>query len=87
MNVLINITYQGQSGNYVVNLDPGLDDKTIKNICEEAVRAGEVPGVDASIPRRAFANFVIDRFNSDPVRFVLRPKVPFGHVSDWSKIL
>lgn len=78
MNVLINITYQGQSGNYLVNLDPGLDDKTIKSICEEAVRAGEVPGIDPHIPRNAFANFVIDRFNTEPVRFVVRPKVPFG---------
>ena len=78
MNVLINITYHGQSGNYLVNLDPGLDDRTIKNICEEAVRAGNVPGIDPGIPRNAFANFVIDRFNTEPVRFVVRPKVPFG---------
>ena len=44
MNVLINITYQGQSGNYLVNMNPGVDDATIKNVCEEAVRSGEVPG-------------------------------------------
>jgi hypothetical protein len=78
MNVLINITYQGQSGNYLVNIDPGVDDNTIKNICEEAVRAGEVPGLSADIPRNAFANFVIDRFHGAQARFVVRPKVPFG---------
>ena len=78
MNVLINITYQGQSGNYLVAIDPGLDDATIKSICEEAVRAGEVKGISPHIPRNAFANFVIDRFNGDPVRLVVRPKVPFG---------
>src|SRR5215467_14642970 len=78
MNVLINITYQGQSGNYVVNIDPGVDDATIKNVCEEAVRAGEVPGISPAIPKRAFANFVIDRFQGPQPRFVVRPKVPFG---------
>jgi hypothetical protein len=78
MNVLINITYQGQSGNYLVNMDPGVDDATIKNICEEAVRSGEVPGVSPAIPKNAFANFVIDRFHGDQPRFVVRPKVPFG---------
>ena len=76
--VLINITYQGQSGNYIATMDPGLDDNTIRRICEEAVRSGEVPGVSPAIPKRAFANFVIDRFHGDQVRFVLRPKVPFG---------
>ena len=78
MNVLINITWQGQSGNYLVNMDQGVDDNTIKNICEEAVRAGEVPGISPHIPKHAFANFVVDRFHGDPTRFVVRPKVPFG---------
>ena len=78
MNVLLNITWQGQSGNYLVNIDPGVDDNTIKNICEEAVRAREVPGISLDIPKNAFANFVIDRFHGDQARFVVRPKVPFG---------
>jgi hypothetical protein len=78
MNVLINITWQGQSGNYLVNMDPGLDDNTIKNICEEAVRSGEVSSITPNIPRHAFANFVIDRFHGEQPRFVVRPKVPFG---------
>ncbi len=78
MNVLINITWQGQSGNYLVNMEPGVDDNTIKRVCEEAVRAGEVPGITSAIPRNAFANFVIDRFQGPQPRFVVRPKVPFG---------
>ena len=78
MNVLINITYQGQSGNYLVNMEPGVDDQTVKNVCEEAVRAGEVAGISPNIPRNAFANFVIDRFHGEQARFVVRPKVPFG---------
>jgi hypothetical protein len=78
MNVLINITYQGQSGNYLVNMDPGVDDNTIKKVCEEAVRSGEVVGIAPNLPVNAFANFVIDRFHGDQARFVVRPKVPFG---------
>ena len=77
-NVLINITYHGQSGNYVTAMDAGMDDRNIKRICEEAVRSGEVPGISPDIPKNAFANFVIDRFHGDQVRFVVRPKVPFG---------
>src|ERR1051325_9345841 len=80
MNVLINITWQGQSGNYLVSLDPGVDDNTIKNVCEEAVRAGEVPGISPNLPKGAFANFVIDRFHGEQARFVVRPKVPFGAI-------
>ena len=79
MSVLINMTYQGRSANYWAQIDPGMDDASIRRICEEAVRAGEVPGLPKNIQRNAFANFVIDRFNgNDGVRFVLRPKVPFG---------
>jgi len=78
MNVLLNITWQGQSGNYLVQMDPGVDDNIIKSICEEAVRAGEVPGISLDIPRNAFANFVVDRFHGEQTRFVVRPKVPFG---------
>lgn len=78
MNVLINLTWQGQSGNYLVDMDPSVDDATVMNICEESVRAGEVPGVSREIPKNAFANFVIDRFPGAQPRFVVRPKVPFG---------
>ena len=78
MNVLMNITWQGQSGNYWVNLDQGVDDATIKRVAEEAVRSGEVSGIGSHIPRNAFANFVIDRFHDGQTRFVIRPKVPFG---------
>jgi hypothetical protein len=80
--VLINITYAGQSGNWFTNIDIGSDDNTIRRLCEEAVRGGEVPGVFSNIPGNAFANFVIDRFNENgtnvQTRFVVRPKVPFG---------
>jgi hypothetical protein len=45
MSVLINMTYNGRSGNYLANIDEGLDDASIRRICEEAVRAGEVAGM------------------------------------------
>jgi hypothetical protein len=54
-----------------------VDDNTIKNICEEAVRAGEVPGIfaehpeervcelrDRPIPRRQGASWCVQRFRS-----------------------
>jgi len=75
---MINITYQGQSGTYFTQLPQGSDDGTIKRICEEAVRGGEVPGISPSIPNNAFRNFVIDRFHGQETRYVVRPKVPFG---------
>ena len=78
MNTLINITWQGQSGNYILNLEPNLDDRSIKNICEEAVRSGEVHGITPHIPRLAFSDHVVDRFQNGQPRFVVRPKVPFG---------
>ena len=37
MSVLINMTYNGRSGNYLANIDEGLDDASIRRICEEAV--------------------------------------------------
>ncbi len=79
MSVLINMTYNGRSGNYLANIDGELDDTSIRRICEEAVRAGEVVGMSQHIPGDAFRNFVIDRFHgNEGVRFVVRPKVPFG---------
>ena len=55
-------------------------DATIRRLCEEAVRGGEVPGLSPAIPKNAFRHFVIDRFHGGDgqARFVVRPKVPFG---------
>lgn len=79
MSVLINMTYQGQSGNYLAKIDAGLDDASIRRLCEEAVRAGEVQGITANLHVDAFEHSVIDRFHGNQgVRFVVRPKVPFG---------
>lgn len=79
MSVLINMTYRGQSGNYLAKIDAGLDDASIRRLCEEAARAGEVPGIPSNLHVDAFEHSVIDRFHGNQgVRFVVRPKVPFG---------
>lgn len=79
MSVLINLTYNGRSGNYRADIEAGLDDQSVRRLCEEAVRAGEVAGLPGGIPDDAFRNFVIDRFHeTGGARFVVRPKVPFG---------
>ena len=47
----------------------------------EAVRAGDVPGIDAD-PDANFANFVVDRFDAHEEvpynRLVVRPKTAYG---------
>lgn len=82
MKVILNITYNGQSGNYPVKLEDNVHDETIRRIAEEAVRAGEVAGIRArNVPSGAFDHFVIDRFRAGrgrETRYVVRPKVPFG---------
>ncbi len=82
MNITISITYQGRNGNYRVQMDSNVDDATVRRVCEEAVRNGEVPGLKAThVPQNAFANFVVDRITPrgrGEKRFVLRPRVPFG---------
>lgn len=83
MKVLINITYDGQNGDYRCDMDPNVsDDDTVRRVCEEALRGGEVQGIDRrDVGRGVFANFVVDRFGGAgerETRFVVRPKVPFG---------
>ena len=81
MQALLNITYAGQNGDYVLELEASADDETILRICDEVVRNGEVKGLTVSeLPHNAFRNFVVDRFpeRDGMVRLVVRPKVPFG---------
>jgi len=78
MKILFNITYQGQAGNYNVDIDPTVDDATVKQVAEEAIRSNEVPNISPDLPQGAFDSFVVDRFEDGVARFVIRPKVPFG---------
>ncbi len=73
---ILNITYNGLSADYPVELDSHLGDADLRRIAVEVVRSGGVPGLQiANLRDDAFVNYVVDRFNE---RIYLRPKVPFG---------
>lgn len=73
---ILNITYNGLSADYPVELDSHLNDADLRRIAVEVVRSGGVPGLQiANLRDDAFTNYVVDRFNE---RIYLRPKVPFG---------
>ena len=78
---ILNITYQGQSADYELELDFAASDDDIRRIAVEVVRSGGVRGLHvAELSPHAFDHFVIDRLR-DPdgaQRIFLRPKVPFG---------
>jgi hypothetical protein len=78
---ILNITYQGQSADYELELDYAASDADIRRIAVEVVRSGDVRGLHvAQLPTHAFDHFVVDRLR-DPdgaQRIYLRPKVPFG---------
>ncbi len=73
---ILNITYNGLSADYPVELDRELSDVDLRRIAVEVVRSGGVPGLQiANLADNAFTGFVVDRLND---RIYLRPKVPFG---------
>jgi hypothetical protein len=77
----LNITYNGLSADYPLELDYQVSDADVRRIAVEVVRTGGVPGLQiANLDNRAFENFVVDRFVSPrgDQRIYLRPKVPFG---------
>ncbi len=74
----LNITYNGLSADYALELDAHVSDADLKRIAVEVVRSGNVPGL--ALPHHAdsaFAGFVVDRLQGGQ-RIYLRPKVPFG---------
>lgn len=78
---ILNITYQGESADYELELDFAATDADIRRIAVEVVRSGGMSGLYvAELPERAFDNFVIDRLRGPDgaQRIYLRPKVPFG---------
>ncbi len=83
MAAVLNITYNGLSADYPLDLDTDLTDRDVRRIAVEVVRSGGVRGLMiANLPERAFDDFVIDRFETPQGgrRIYLRPKVPFGGV-------
>ena len=78
---ILNITYQGQSADYELELPGGATDADIQRIATEVVRSGGVRGLHVpNLPANAFANYVVDRLDGPDgeQRIYLRPKVPFG---------
>ncbi len=75
---VLNITYNGMSADYPLDVAVALSDQDVKRIAVEVVRAGGVRGLAVpDLADHAFDNFVVDRFD-DGERIYLRPKVPFG---------
>jgi adenosine/AMP kinase len=78
-NARLNITVNGQNGDYPDLVSYDAADGDIKQIATEAVRTGYIPGIAAAEVN--FLDFVVDRFpanNELPPRLMLRPKTPFG---------
>jgi hypothetical protein len=78
---VLNITYNGLSADYPLDVDMNLTDRDVRRIAVEVVRSGGLRGLAlANLPDRAFDDFVIDRFDAPHGirRIYLRPKVPFG---------
>jgi hypothetical protein len=78
---ILNITYQGQSADYDMDIDFAATDADIRRIAVEVVRSGGVRGLHLpQLQQNAFNAFVIDRLRAPDgeQRIYLRPKVPFG---------
>lgn len=78
---VLNITYQGLSADYDMEIDHDVSDDDVRRIAVEVVRSGGVRGMHlADLAENAFANYVVDRMESPEGerRIYLRPKVPFG---------
>ncbi len=74
----LNITFNGLSSDYPLELDAHVTDQDIRRIAIEVVRAGGVPGLNVPhLTDQAFDGFVVDRMQNGQ-RIYLRPKVPFG---------
>lgn len=78
---VLNITYNGLSADYDMDIDYAVSDADIRRIAVEVVRSGGVRGLHiANLGDNAFRNYVVDRMDSatGERRIYLRPKVPFG---------
>jgi hypothetical protein len=79
-NARLNVTINGQNGDYPDLLSFDSADGDVKQIVTEALRTGYIPGIGA-INDPNLRDFVVDRFpatNDLPPRLMVRPKTPFG---------
>ena len=77
----LNITFNGLSADYPLELDAHVTDADIRRIAVEVVRSGGARGLHiANLAPNAFTSFVVDRLQgpTGEQRIYLRPKVPFG---------
>ena len=75
---ILNITFNGLSADYPLELDTQVTDRDLRRIAVEVVRAGGVPCLHVQhLAENAFDGFVVDRLQGGQ-RIYLRPKVPFG---------
>lgn len=75
---VLNITYNGMSIDYPLDVDYHLSDRDIRRIAVEVMRSR---GRNVkNLGDHAFDNYVVDRFDTPGGgrRIYLRPKVPFG---------
>jgi len=77
----LNITYAGQQGELPDPVAYDADEAVLRGVAEEALRTGNVPGIDA-VADASLADFVIERFPArDDLpyhRISIRPKTAFG---------
>jgi len=79
-NANLNVTWNGENGNLPDPVPYNLTDQQVIEIAEEAVKNGDIPGINVD-PNVDFDGFVVDRFNEQGdlgARIFLRSKVPFG---------
>ncbi|MBL8954640.1 MAG: hypothetical protein JNK82_27935 [Myxococcaceae bacterium] len=74
----LNITFNGLSADYPLELDAHVTDADDRRIAVEHVRSGAMVALHVPhLADNAFDNFVVDRMQNG-MRIYLRPKVPFG---------
>ncbi len=80
-NAILNITFNGLSGDLPAPLESDTPDEDIRRIAIEVITQGGIDGMRfPDAPRSTFDNYVVDRFGTPAGghRIYLRPKVPFG---------
>lgn len=81
--ITLNITFQGESADYPIEIDTQLSDDDIRRMAVAIVNENRgnvegryLRGKRPELPEDTFRNYVVDRFEKG--RIYLRPKVPFG---------